>query len=136
MARMGPLPDEAGRLYEHALADEILAEVGRQRLTARSVQLAAGVKPRAWSNYLTARTSHIPTPVVVAICAALKVRPSEMSRRAEDRAASLSAAYDPAAIADAALSELAPQAQADIARVARDLRPKPDDRPNDLGREA
>lgn len=94
MARMAQRNDEAASLFEHALADEILAEVGRQRLTARSVQDASGVKARAWSNYLTARTRHIPMTVVADICTALGIKTSEMMVRAESRAAQL----DPVAI--------------------------------------
>ena len=89
MARMALRETEVATPFEHALADEILAEVARQRLTSKSVQDTAGVKPRAWTNYLTARVRHIPMPVVVDICDALGVRASDMLRRAEDRVAAV-----------------------------------------------
>jgi hypothetical protein len=119
-------------LYEHALADEILAEVARQRLTSRRVQELSGVKARSWANYLTTRNRHMPVSVVESICRALKVKPSEMHRRAEERAAHL----DLEATAADALSQLAPEAQAEIATVSKGLRPKRDDPPAKLGREA
>ena len=80
-------------MFEHALADEILAEVARQRRTSKSVQDESGVRARAWSNYLTTRNRHLPMPAVVAICDALGVKPSEMLRRAEDRVAQLNAQH-------------------------------------------
>jgi hypothetical protein len=123
-------------LYEHALADEILAEVARQRLTSRRVQELSGVKARSWANYLTTRNRHMPVSVVEFICRALKVKPSEMHRRAEERAAHLESQPDPEAVAADALSQLSPEAQAEIAKVSKNLRPKREDPPAKLGREA
>lgn len=139
MARMAPSGDESISRFEHALADEILAEVARQRLTARSVQTEARVKPRAWSNYLTARVRHIPMTVVADICAALNVRTSEMLRRAEVRAAELDSHE---AAAERALGQLAPDLAERVRRVDREQRDAQEDdsrltdQPTGVGRSA
>src|SRR5690349_1881109 len=53
--------------FERAIADELLAEIARQRLLHREVQELAGVKSRAWSNYFIQRSRHIPMPVLESV---------------------------------------------------------------------
>lgn len=118
-AHMDTDRDDPITLEEHALADEILAEVARQRVTSKSVQQASGVKPRAWSNYLTTRNRHMPMKAVVDICAALKVPTSEMLRRAEVRAVALEQTADPTR--DELLAGMSRRNR----EVARELSPEP-----------
>lgn len=103
---------------ERALIAEIVAEMERQRYTNRAMQQRTGIRPRTWSNYKDG-SSPIPTSAVYAIAAVLGLSGSELYRRAEARAA---APVDPEQIAAAALAQLSPEAQAEIAKVAEGLR--------------
>lgn len=71
---------------EEAILDEVLAEVGRQRVTAKAVQQAAGVTSGSWGNYFVQRTRHVPLPVLLNVCLALDVLPEDLVRRARERA--------------------------------------------------
>jgi hypothetical protein len=74
------------RNMEDAIADEILAEVARSRVTAKAVQEATGISPGSWQNYFVQRTRHIPMPAFLSVCAVMRVLPEDMMRRARERA--------------------------------------------------
>lgn len=75
------------RELEQALADEIVAEVARQRYTATEMQRRTGIKSRTWQNYMVQRTRPIPLTVVYDVAAVLGLTGSELMARAEARVA-------------------------------------------------
>jgi hypothetical protein len=105
-----------------ALAAEIRAEMAARtpRLTAVEMQRRTGIKHASWTNWFVTASRPVPYWALEAVSVELGVPLSTLLERAATRA----------------LSQLSPAAQADIARVARDLRPKPDEQPDGIGREA
>lgn len=109
---------------ETALADEVLAEVARQRVSAKEMQARTGIKPRTWENYLVNRSSRIPVSAIYAMADALGVAGSELMRRAEERAAGMETHEDRA---EAALRRATPAAQRRARKLAREVRSQPEE---------
>jgi hypothetical protein len=114
-----------------AFADEVRAEMARQRVTARAMQDAVGegLSSSAYQKYFVQKTRAIPSDVQLAVCQVLGVRTSEMWRRAEAGAAS----------ADELMAGLSPRNQ----RIVEETRTRPKGRrgnsaeqPPDNGRSA
>lgn len=97
---------------EEALADEVLAEVKRQRYTHKEMQTLSGVKQRVWGHYFVQRDRDIPFHALRAVCTVLNVKPSEMIRRAE-RSVSQAPATD---LAEHITRQLSPEAQDQVRR--------------------
>lgn len=70
---------------EQGLADEIRAEMSRQRYTARQMQRATGTSSSAWSTYFVQKVRRIPMHLVFEVADILDVPASELIRRAEER---------------------------------------------------
>ncbi len=85
---------------EEALADEILAEVARQRLTRVQAQALSGVKPWVWRRYLIRRDRSMPFATFAVLCDALGVSMSDMAARIEGRRAQIAARFSDADRAD------------------------------------
>jgi transcriptional regulator with XRE-family HTH domain len=82
-----PDVNQNSKRYDSAFADEVLAEIARQRgLTRTEVQERAGITSSTWGNYFRERTTRIPLGVIFAVSEALGVLPEEMMRRARLRA--------------------------------------------------
>lgn len=109
---------------ERALADEVLAEVARQRITATEMQRRTGIKSRTWANYFVNQSSRIPITAVNAVAETLGLRGSELMARAEQRAAQ-AGTHD--AQAERALSQMTPEGQALARRLAREIRDQPEE---------
>lgn len=114
--------------YESAFADEVLAEIGRQRgLTIKEVQSRAGITSSTWGNYFRERTTRIPLGVMFAVSDALGVLPEEMMRRARLRAEELASPAPTAAELTArALSGLSPESQAAVRDMRQHMGHEPD----------
>jgi transcriptional regulator with XRE-family HTH domain len=114
-----------------AVAAQIRAERAASGLTQQKVVDKSGI-PK--STYIRLESGERVADVqqLAAFCAALDIPLAVFMQRAEDRLDRL----DPEAVAADALSQLPPEAQAEIAKVSKGLRPKRDDPPAKLGREA
>lgn len=77
--RWGMTPDP----YESALADEILAEAKRKRLSHKYLQSVTETPQRTWGNYFVQKRNAIPSRLVFQIAQVLGVSASELIRRAE-----------------------------------------------------
>jgi transcriptional regulator with XRE-family HTH domain len=77
--------NQHSRRHDKAFADEVLAEMGRQRLPRKEMERRAGITSSTWGNYVTG-ASRIPLGAIFAISEALGVLPEEMMRRARLRA--------------------------------------------------
>lgn len=104
---------------EAALADEILAEVARQRYSATQMQAMTGIKSRSWQNYVVNRSRPIPIKAVTAIARALGLPASELMRRAERRVGELSSH---SVAAERALAQLPPELAEKVRAVDREMR--------------
>jgi hypothetical protein len=72
----------AGALFEDAIALVLLDEVKTQRWTAMEIQKRSGIKAGSWGNYLVKRDRDIPTMAWVAIAEALGMTPDQVVTRA------------------------------------------------------
>ena len=109
---------------EAALADEILAEVARQRYTASQMQAMTGIKSRSWQNYVVNRSRPIPIKAVTSIARALGLPASELMRRAERVVGELSSHN---VAAERALSQLPPEVAERVRAVDREMRGETED---------
>lgn len=111
------------RSIEQALADEVLAEVARQRWTHKQMQERAGIPSRTWGAYFVQRDRSIPMTAVEKVAHALGMSGSELMRRAETR---IEEGESHEAAADRAMSNLPPEVVAEIIRIAREVRDEQD----------
>lgn len=107
---------------QRALADEIRAEMSRQRITARDMQRRTDTKPASWGNYFVSVKREVPFPVVEAVCRELGVAPSVMIARAE---ASAARPVDHEAMAERAIAGMSPAAAEQVRKAAASTRPRP-----------
>lgn len=109
---------------EAALADEILAEVARQRLTATEMQRRTGIKSRSWQNWLRNRSRPLPLTAAETIAEVLGMPLSELVKRAEHRVEHLD---EHEAAAERALRRVSPEAAAEARAMRREIVDEPEE---------
>lgn len=124
---------DAGRLptvseLQRALADEIRAEMSRQRITRRDMERRTDTKPASWGNYFVGVNREVPFPVIEAVCRELGIAPSAMIARAE---AASARPVDHEAMAEQAIAGMSPAAAEQVRRAAASIRPR---KPNGSGK--
>jgi transcriptional regulator with XRE-family HTH domain len=117
-----------------AAVNRVLADrtTDGNRLTAKELAQMSGLPYRSLSRRLDGKVAMDPD-TFEKLAPALGVDVDALWRLARQIQ---KAQPDPETVAADALSQLAPEAQAEIAKVSKDLRPKRDDPPTKLGREA
>ena len=76
-------------LWQQALADVVRAELALSDRTAKDAYTALGISSTAWQTYFKRQTRDIPSRVLLDLAAYLGMPLSELSARAEARAAVL-----------------------------------------------
>jgi hypothetical protein len=103
---------------QRALAAEVRAEMGRQKVTAAAIQRALDLSSSAWGTYFVQCTRDVPLSVINGVAEYLGLTGGELMRRADEAIAAMPMEQRLAAMLTPKAREAVEQGRAEVRRKA------------------